>query len=101
MKDSLLKPFQTEKQGNKLLLTKTTMFDQPTDKLIVADVGQDHVEEVDIVTAGKNYGWHLKEGTFLFDPATGNVSADPSPDPARLYADDERHRRRDDEHDVR
>ncbi|MFL6585043.1 MAG: PQQ-dependent sugar dehydrogenase [Chthoniobacterales bacterium] len=56
-------------------------FDQPTDKLIVADVGQDHVEEVDIVTAGKNYGWHLKEGTFLFDPATGNVSADPSPDP--------------------
>jgi glucose/arabinose dehydrogenase len=57
-------------------------FDAVTDKLIVGDVGQDHVEEIDVVEAGKNYGWHRKEGTFLFDPATGNVSADPSPDPA-------------------
>jgi glucose/arabinose dehydrogenase len=57
-------------------------FDAPSGNLIVADVGQDHIEEVDLVTAGKNYGWHHKEGTFLFDPATGNVSPDPSPDPA-------------------
>jgi glucose/arabinose dehydrogenase/plastocyanin len=57
-------------------------FDAATDKLIVADVGQDHIEEIDIVESGKNYGWHRKEGTFLFDPATGNVTTDPSPDPA-------------------
>jgi glucose/arabinose dehydrogenase len=40
-----------------------------TGQLFVADVGQNDVEEVDIVEGGKNYGWRLKEGTFLFDPA--------------------------------
>jgi glucose/arabinose dehydrogenase len=57
-------------------------FDATTDKLIVADVGQNNVEEIDIVESGKNYGWNRKEGTFLFNPADGSVTADPSPDPA-------------------
>ncbi|HEX4640617.1 MAG TPA: PQQ-dependent sugar dehydrogenase, partial [Chthoniobacterales bacterium] len=57
-------------------------FDAVTDKLIVADVGQDHIEEIDLVEAGKNYGWNKKEGTFLFNPANGNATVDPSPDPA-------------------
>jgi glucose/arabinose dehydrogenase len=57
-------------------------FDAVTDKLIVADVGQDHVEEIDLVEPGKNYGWNKKEGTFLLDPATGNVTFDSSPNPA-------------------
>lgn len=57
-------------------------FDAPSDKLIVGDVGQDHVEEVDLVEAGKNYGWNRKEGTFLFNSTTGGVSFDSSPDPA-------------------
>lgn len=56
-------------------------FDPPTDRLVVGDVGQDHVEEVDLVEAGKNYGWNRKEGTFLFN-SNGSVSFDPSPDPA-------------------
>jgi hypothetical protein len=56
-------------------------FDRNDGRLIVADVGQNNIEEVDIVTRGGNYGWHLKEGTFLFDPQTGNVSLDPNPDP--------------------
>ncbi|HSP45338.1 MAG TPA: PQQ-dependent sugar dehydrogenase [Chthoniobacterales bacterium] len=56
-------------------------FDAVTDKLIVADVGQDHIEEIDVVEPGKNYGWNKKEGTFLFNPANGNVAVDPSPDP--------------------
>jgi hypothetical protein len=34
----------------------------------VADVGQNDIEEVDIVTAGGNYGWRVREGSFLFDP---------------------------------
>jgi glucose/arabinose dehydrogenase len=57
-------------------------FDAVTDKLIVGDVGQDHVEEIDLVEPGKNYGWNKKEGTFLFNPANGNVTFDSSPNPA-------------------
>jgi glucose/arabinose dehydrogenase len=37
-------------------------------RLIVGDVGQNAIEEVDIVMAGGNYGWRIKEGSFLFDP---------------------------------
>jgi glucose/arabinose dehydrogenase len=36
-------------------------------QLIAADVGQNDIEEIDIVTKGGNYGWRLKEGTFRFD----------------------------------
>ncbi|MCF7975133.1 MAG: PQQ-dependent sugar dehydrogenase [Phycisphaerae bacterium] len=43
-------------------------FDRLSDMLLVADVGQDYVEEINIVRKGGNYGWHVKEGTFLFDP---------------------------------
>ena len=49
-------------------------FDSLSGALIAGDVGQDHVEEIDIVQRGGNYGWNLKEGTFRFDPQTGNVS---------------------------
>ena len=45
-------------------------FDQKTGKLWVGDVGQDDVEEVDVVRAGGNYGWRVKEGTFRFRPGT-------------------------------
>lgn len=51
-------------------------FDSNTGDLIVGDVGQNLIEEVDIVVAGGNYGWNLKEGTFRFDPTTGAVSND-------------------------
>jgi glucose/arabinose dehydrogenase len=57
-------------------------FDAPSDKLVAGDVGQDHVEEIDLIEAAKNYGWNRKEGTFLFNSSNGNVSLDPSPDPA-------------------
>ncbi len=56
-------------------------FDAADGRLIVGDVGQDNIEEVDIVTRGGNYGWRLKEGSFRFDPATGEVSLDLNPDP--------------------
>jgi hypothetical protein len=38
-----------------------------TGDLIVADVGQNAIEEVDIITAGGNYGWNAKEGSFRFE----------------------------------
>ena len=57
-------------------------FDAPTSRLIVGDVGQNNIEEVDFVEAGKNYGWNRKEGSFLFDPNDGSIMPDTSPDPA-------------------
>lgn len=40
-------------------------FDPVTKDLWVGDVGQDRVEEVDIVRGGENYGWNVYEG---FEP---------------------------------
>jgi len=56
-------------------------FDKATGNLIIADVGQDEVEEIDIVPpgqgAGANFGWKLFEGTACYTP--------PCPDPAGFY----------------
>ena len=43
-------------------------FDMATGDLYAGDVGQDDIEEVDVVVAGGNYGWNIKEGSFCFDP---------------------------------
>jgi glucose/arabinose dehydrogenase len=43
-------------------------FDRTTGILIGNDTGQNSIEEVNIVRAGANYGWRVKEGTALFDP---------------------------------
>ncbi len=42
-------------------------FDSETGRLYVGDVGQNDIEEVDIVRRAGNHGWPIKEGTFLFD----------------------------------
>ncbi len=54
-------------------------FDTKTGTLYVADVGQNDLEEVDVVVKGGNYGWPVKEGSFAFDQngaANGFVTAD-------------------------
>jgi len=69
-------------------------FDSPTGLLVAADVGQNDVEEIDIVVKGGNYGWNLKEGTFCFEPGAVSV-CDPGQvppglvDPVAQYDHDE------------
>jgi glucose/arabinose dehydrogenase len=41
-------------------------FDRITGDLWLADVGQDRVEEVDIIHRGENYGWNVYEGFEAF-----------------------------------
>jgi glucose/arabinose dehydrogenase len=68
-------------------------FDTATGDLIQADVGQNTIEEIDRITKGGNYGWAIKEGTFLFNriaspgpPAivAGTVGANSPGSPAGL-----------------
>ncbi|MEQ6341234.1 MAG: PQQ-dependent sugar dehydrogenase [Gammaproteobacteria bacterium] len=42
-------------------------FDAATGDMYAADVGQNDIEELDVVVAGGNYGWPVKEGSFCFD----------------------------------
>jgi glucose/arabinose dehydrogenase len=42
-------------------------FDTETGMLLVGDIGQNDIEEVDVIVKGGNYGWNHKEGTLCFD----------------------------------
>lgn len=50
-------------------------FDFLTGDLIMADVGQNQIEEVNRVVLGGNYGWAVKEGDFLYDRLTATLGA--------------------------
>ncbi len=55
-------------------------FDRLTGDLLIADVGQNAIEEVNIQPAGStgglNYGWRAMEGSRCFNPVSGCESDD-------------------------
>ncbi|HKW14761.1 MAG TPA: PQQ-dependent sugar dehydrogenase [Candidatus Krumholzibacteria bacterium] len=60
-------------------------------RLIVADVGQRHYEEIDIGQKGGNYGWDCREGLLAYDQNENASSplcgaAGPFIDPIYVYA---------------
>jgi glucose/arabinose dehydrogenase len=62
-------------------------FDTVTGDLIEGDVGQNTIEEINRIVKGGNYGWAIKEGTFLFNrtgPGAGTVGANSPGSPAGL-----------------
>ncbi len=46
-------------------------FDSETGQLWAGDVGQNSLEEVDLVEKGGDYGWNTLEGTRCFSPRSG------------------------------
>ena len=57
-----------------------TSFDAGGERqLFAADAGQNLWESVNIIEAGGNYGWNLKEGSHAFDPQNPGVSPDEVP----------------------
>lgn len=59
-------------------------FDLKTNNLWAGDVGQNAHEEIDIIEAGKNYGWKVKEGNATYAPDHPNKNA-PLKSPAYSY----------------
>jgi glucose/arabinose dehydrogenase len=67
-------------------------FDRLTGDLLIADVGQNSIEEINFQSAastgGENYGWRLKEGSRCFDPPS-NCTQETLVDPVLEYGHDE------------
>jgi glucose/arabinose dehydrogenase len=46
-------------------------FDPETGELWAGDVGQNRIEEIDLVRRGENYGWNIMEGSSCYEPSSG------------------------------
>ena len=61
------------------------------ERLVAADVGQSRWEEVNVVEAGANYGWNVREGRHCYaadDCPTETPDGDPLVDPVLEYSHD-------------
>ena len=61
--------------------------DSVSGDLFVADVGQNDIEELNLVNEPGNYGWNLKEGTLFFDPNGAGSGFATLDDPGRGAAE--------------
>jgi glucose/arabinose dehydrogenase len=52
-------------------------FDKATGEMLIADVGQNAVEEISLASrrGGENFGWNTTEGTSCFRPSSGCPTA--------------------------
>jgi len=55
--------------------------DLRTGELYTGVNGDFTIEQIYRVQRGHNYGWDTREGSFLWNPVTGDATVDPSPDP--------------------
>ena len=60
-------------------------WDPATGRMFVADIGQNTVEEVSVVSAGDDLGWNAWEGSFRFVGRSGVRTGNPRSDPAVTY----------------
>ena len=60
-------------------------WDPQTGNMFLADIGQNIVEELSIVTAGANLGWNVWEGSFLYRGRSGVGLENQRRDPAVTY----------------
>jgi uncharacterized repeat protein (TIGR03806 family) len=64
-------------------------FDPVSGQLWAADVGQGKWEEIDIIEAGKNYGWSGLEGSHCYPPAVTNCETKGFTPPVTEYSHSE------------
>ena len=68
-------------------------FEPVTNRLFVADVGQDSWEEIDILQKGGNFGWNVMEGMHCYPPGTSTCDMTNKILPITEYPHTRRHRR--------
>jgi glucose/arabinose dehydrogenase len=82
-------PLGTNSSNGKYGIRNSQQFtwDRATGRMFITDIGQNTVEEIDVVTAGANLGWHVWEGSYRFVSGQGGGvdTSNPRSDPKVTY----------------